>query len=340
MDIKWQNGGITSRTSTGGRNGADLVKGGGWPAGIDGQYLVNNHTIDIKTGTGNRTNVSISCGFLHNHQIGAVLTRRDNRRCRIRRENTEFVVVGEQVASVLMFQRQGIELMVGDPQNDTITGSQLHINLTEFERFGVRYPVASRFEQVLLTLNRLQKLLGEDIPESLYNAIENFAMAWENPDLIRNGTTHDAFLELRRQYQAYDETYSIEEDLVAHLTSHADTEMTTLNTNQETKSNNSPSWSNQQISYPNNPSTVSNTSLKLPQAAKDAISHRAIEIVTNDLESREKSVTNVETASAAREHLGVDWPGYDLLVDQGSENEEHVEVKGTRVGVGGTVRLH
>ena len=43
---------------------------------------------------------------------------------------------------------------------------------------------------------------------------------------------------------------------------------------------------------------------------------------------------NVETAAAAQEHLGVEWPGYDLLVDHELEHEEHVEVKGTQTGEG------
>ena len=226
MNIKWQNGGITDSTTTGGRNGADLLKGDGWPTGVNGFYLAENHSINLENGEGNRTPVSVSCGFLHHHQIGAVLTRRNrmisNQGVRITREDsTSTVVVGEQIASVLMFQRQGIELMVGDQQNDSLVNSQLHINITEIRRFGVRFPVPSRYQQVLLALHQLQALLGEDIPEGLRATIEHFAASWEDPELIRNGTTHDVLSQLREQYAAYDNTYTVEDDLVAHLTGHS-----------------------------------------------------------------------------------------------------------------------
>ena len=341
MNIRWQNGGITSPTSTGGRNGADLMEGDGWPTGINGQYLVDNHTIDMRTGVGNRTTVSISCGFLHHHNIGAVLTRRDNLRCRIRREDTDSVVVGEQIASVLMFQRQGIELMIGNHQNDTLIDSQLHINVTAIERNGVQYNVANRFEQVMLAIHRLQELLGEDILEGLRTAIEHFAASWEDPALIRNGTTHDAFLQLREHYATYDDTYTLEDDLVAHLTGHSGEEDIDVNdtTSEGETLNNTQSTIQQQDTISEDTSPSTNASSTLPQAAKDAIGRRAIVMVTDDLQNRGQSVTSVETAAAAQQHLGVDWPGYDLLVDQDLPDEEHIEVKGTRMGEGGNVRL-
>ena len=343
MEISWQNGGINDPTTTGGRNGADLNWGGWWPTGVtSGRYLVENHSIDLDTGVGNRTFVSITCGFLHHHQIGAVLTRRDNRRVRITCEDsTSTVVVGEQIASILMFQRYGIELMVGDQQNDSLVNSQLHINITEIRRFGVRFPVPSRYQQVLLALHQLQALLGEDIPGGLRAAMEHFTACWEDSALIRNGTTHDAFLQLREQYAAYDNTYTMEDDLVAHLTGYSGEENINANdtTSEGASLNNAQSTTQQQDTISENTTSSQHTPPTHPQAAKDAIGRRAIELVTQDLESRGQNVINVETATTAQEHLGIDWPGYDLLVDHDLEHEEHVEVKGTRTGEGGNVRL-
>ena len=331
------NGGISNPNTTGGRQ-TDLLRGSGWPEGIpNGRHIVDNHT-----GAGNRTEVRITVGFLSHHPVRAVLTRSTHAKVRITRESDDdTVVVSEQIASVLMFQRQGIELIVGDHHNDTLNDSQLHINVTAIERTGIRYLVSARFGQVLLALHQLQGLLGEDIPEGLRATIEHFAACWEDPELIRNGTTHDAFLQLREQYAAYDDTYTVGDDLVAHLTGHSGEE--DINANDTTSEgavlNNTQSTTQQQDTVSENTTSSQNTSSTLPQAAKDAIGRRAIEVVTQDLESRGQNVINVETATAAQEHLGVEWPGYDLLVDHELEHEEHVEVKGTRTGEGGNVRL-
>ena len=337
MDIRMHNGGLSNPNTTGGRQ-TDLLRGIRWPEGIpNGRHIVDNHT-----GVGNRTEVRITVGFLSHHPVGAVLTRSTDHTVRITRESgDDTVVVSEQIASVLMFQRQGIELIVGDHHNDTLSESQLHITVTAIERNGARYSANTRFGQVLLALHQLQALLGEEIPEGLRATIEHFAACWEDPELIRNGTTHDAFLQLREQYAAYDDTYTIEDDLVAHLTGHSGEEEINANdtTSEGPPLNNTQSTTQQQDTVSENTTSSQNTSSTLPQDAKDAIGRRAIEVVTQDLESRGQNVINVETAAAAQEHLGVEWPGYDLLVDHDLEHEEHVEVKGTRTGEGGNVRL-
>ena len=333
MNIRMYNGGISNPNTSGGRQ-TDLQRGERWPASIpNGAYIVNNHTIDRATGTGNRTDVVISCGFLNQHPIGAILTRSKETSCRVTRENeNDTIVVSEQVASVLMFQRQGIEMIIGDPQNDTLVGNQLHIHVTAIERNGIHYNGASRFEQVVDAINQLQQLLAIDISEGLRLAIQAFASVWEDPECIRNGTTHDAFLELRERFAAYDEAYDVGYDLVAHLTGNGGMESASSTHTNTTETDQEASTNEQQSSSQSTAST-------LPQAAKDAIGQRAIEVVTEDLHNRGQSVTNVETAASAQAYLGVDWPGYDLLVDQDLPDEEHIEVKGTQIGEGGNVRL-
>lgn len=337
MDIRMYNGGLSNQNTTGGRQ-TDLQKGKGWPQGIpNGQHIVDNHT-----GVGSETEVRITVGFLSHHPVGAVLTRSTDRTVRITRESgDDTVVVSEQVASVLMFQRQGIELIVGDHHIDTLSESQLHITVTAIERNGARYSANTRFGQVLLALHQLQALLGEDIPEGLRAAIEHFVASWEDPALIRNGTTHDAFLQLREHYATYDDTYTVAEDLVARLTGHSGEEDIDANdtTSEGAALNNTQSTIQQQDTILEDTTPSTNASSTLPQAAKDAIGRRAIVVVMEDLENRGQNVTSVETAAAAQDHLGVDWPGYDLLVDQDLQHEEHIEVKGTRIGGGGNVRL-
>ena len=209
MEFYCLGGGLANNPDSGGMM-TDLRRGERWPNNVSSyRYISENHI---------ERQVRITCGFLVCSQTGAILSG-DQRNIRIRvDENTNSVVVAQQVSSLLMLPRNGVIRIIGNPELDELNNEHLHLFVTEVEHDLGHFNSALRYAHVQRTVVSIANLLSEDIPDELRNSIDSFLSIWGYPDPVRSGELRERLSRLENNLASAFDGYAIDDDIVQFLT--------------------------------------------------------------------------------------------------------------------------
>ena len=195
----------------GGQGGpmTDIRMGDGWPSNISGGAYIIENLLHVP--------VFVTCGFLNQHSLGAEIVRQTTSSARARTVNGS-VVVAEQISSVLMLPRNGLQRICGNTALDSLNERHMHLHVSSVQHALGNYNAGARYHQVQRATRCLFILLSDELPDGLRDSVEDFLHIWGNTDNVRTGDLRTRLSALEGQLASTYDDYTVDDDIVQFLT--------------------------------------------------------------------------------------------------------------------------